>query len=259
MSWKWRLTWSVDRDHECLGSLWWKHRLSKMKIKQLHSWRVSTSDASNLQQVLSKQLITDTPVSIQKIRTIAAADVSFNRFSNILYAAVVLFTFPDLELHSVYIEKYETNFPYIPGYLSFREAPPILKLFHKIKLIPDVLLCDGQGIAHPRRLGLASHLGLFLDLPSIGCAKSVLVGEYQEPTAGKGSYSYLYYQESIVGAALRTREKVKPVYVSPGHKIDLRSAIRIILKCSPKFRIPEPLRVAHQKVNEMRRSDGHKE
>ena len=242
-----------------MGGQSWKHRQNKMKIKQLHSWRVSTSDASNIQRKLSKKLITNSPVSIRKIKTIAAADVSFNRFSSILYAAVVLFTFPDLKLHAVYIDKYETNFPYIPGYLSFREAPPVLKLFHKIKLIPDVLLCDGQGIAHPRRLGLASHLGLFLDLPSIGCAKSVLVGEYQEPTAEKGSYSYLYYQDSIVGAALRTREKVKPVYVSPGHKIDLRSAIRILLECSPKFRIPEPLRIAHQKVNEMRRSDRDKE
>jgi deoxyribonuclease V len=230
-----------------------------MKIKQLHSWRVSTSDASNLQRKLSKQLITNTPVLIQKLETIAAADVSFNRFSNILYAAVVLFTFPGLKLHSVHIERYETNFPYIPGYLSFREAPPVLKIFHKIEPVPDVLLCDGQGIAHPRRLGLASHLGLFLELPSIGCAKSVLVGEYQEPAAGKGSYSYLYYRDNIVGAALRTRDNVKPVYVSPGHKIDLQSAIRIILKCSPKFRIPEPLRVAHEKVNEMRRNDGHKE
>ncbi len=226
-----------------------------MKIKKLHSWRVSTSEAKVLQQDLSQQLIFNFPFSIQNIKMIAAADVSFNRFSKFLYAAIVLIAFPTMELQSVHAGRFKANFPYIPGYLSFREAPPVLELFNKIESIPDVLLCDGQGVAHPRGLGLASHLGLFLDLPSIGCAKSVLVGEYEEPDMAKGNHTDLVYNGNIVGAALRTRTGVKPVYVSAGHKIDLSSAIEIVLKCSPKYRIPEPLRIAHEKVNEIRRND----
>jgi deoxyribonuclease V len=226
-----------------------------MKIKQLHSWRVSTSEAKVLQQELSQKLIFNFPFSTHNIKMIAAADVSFNRFSKYLYAVIVLTTFPNLELQAVHAGRFEANFPYIPGYLSFREAPPVLKLFDKIECPPDVLLCDGQGVAHPRGLGLASHLGLFLDLPSIGCAKSVLVGEYEEPDVAKGSHTDLVYNGNIVGAALRTREGVKPVYVSAGNKIDLSSAIEIVLKCSPKYRIPEPLRIAHEKVNEIRRND----
>jgi deoxyribonuclease V len=237
------------------GGLQWKHQDNKMKIKQIHSWRVSTSEASALQRELSKKLILDLPLPIQKIKIIAAADVSFNRFSKFLYAAIVLIAFPNLEVQAVHAKRYVVNFPYIPGYLSFREAPPVLKLFEKIKCIPDVLLCDGQGVAHPRGLGLASHLGLFLDIPSIGCAKSVLVGDYKEPDASKGSYSDLVYQQNIVGAALRTRQGVKPVYVSAGHKVNLSSAIEFVLRCSPKYRIPEPLRIAHEKVNEIRRDD----
>jgi len=226
-----------------------------MKINQIHSWRVSTSEAKLLQRDLSKKLVLNLPLSIRKLKIIAAADVSFNRFSKYLYAVIVLVSFPNLELQDVYAGKFESNFPYIPGYLSFREAPPIIKLLKDVDSVPDVLLCDGQGVAHPRGLGLASHLGLFLDVPSIGCAKSVLVGEYEEPDTAKTSYSDLVYQGKIVGAALRTRQAIKPIFVSAGHKIDLSSAIKIVLACSPKYRIPEPLRIAHEKVNEIRQND----
>lgn len=226
-----------------------------MKIQKLHSWKVSTHDASEIQRSLSNRILQKHTIPIKEIKLIAAADVSFNRYSKFLYASVVLVNFPDLSLNSFYTGKFETNFPYIPGYLSFREAPPVLKLFQQIKVVPDILLCDGQGIAHPRGIGLASHLGLFLDIPSIGCAKSVLVGDYDEPNWRKGSISYLKYQDKIVGAALRTRSYVKPVFVSCGHKVNLEDSLKIILKCSPKYRIPEPLRQAHAKVNEIRKND----
>jgi len=147
----------------------------------------------------------------------------------------------------------KASFPYIPGFLSFREIPPLLDIFKKISIVPDILFCDGQGIAHPRGFGLASHLGILLDIPAIGCAKSVLVGKYVEPSVTKGSSSPLVYQEQQVGAAVRTRKGVKPVFVSVGHKLCLDDAVKIILQCSPKFRIPEPLRLAHRMVNEMRK------
>ncbi len=223
-----------------------------MKIHYLHSWQVSTAEAKEIQQHLSESVVPHSALRPEEIRTVAAADISFTRYGKTLYAAVVIFSFPGLELLAVRTGRAAVTFPYVPGYLSFREVPVLLKIFEKIPK-PDILLCDGQGIAHPRKLGLASHLGVFLDMPTVGCAKSVLVGEYQEPGSGRGDASPLIYQNRTVGLALRTRKKVKPVYVSIGHKISLADAAEVVLRCSPRYRIPEPLRVAHQKVNEVRR------
>ncbi|MEJ2634252.1 MAG: deoxyribonuclease V [Calditrichia bacterium] len=224
-----------------------------MKIEQRHKWNVTTEEAREIQQTLRRKLETDIPIEMDKIKTIAAADISFSRFGKILFGAVVLMDFADLASLRIIRKTAEASFPYIPGYLSFREAPVIMDIFREIDPLPDVLLCDGHGVAHPRGFGLASHLGVLLDIPSIGCAKSVLVGEYEEPGAERGDYSPLVYHESIVGAALRTRQNVKPVFVSIGNKIGLEDAIRIVLHCSPRYRIPEPVRLAHREVNDLRR------
>ena len=227
-----------------------------MKIHNLHSWQVNTREARAIQQTLKEQIRLEDGVRIDRIKTVAAADVSFNRFGKVLFGGVVFMDFPHLQVLDVCTRISRATFPYIPGYLSFREAPVILDILREVEITPEVLLCDGQGIAHPRGLGLASHLGLFLDIPTIGCAKSVLVGEYAEPPLVRGSVSYLWYQGKKVGAVLRTRTGVKPIYVSCGHKISLETAVEIVLKCSPKYRVPEPLRRAHQAVNDLRRKYG---
>lgn len=223
-----------------------------MEINQLHPWQVSTQEAARIQADLREKVLLQYENSFESIQTVAAADVSCHKFENILYAAVVIMQFTTLKIVDHYWEIAATQFPYVPGYLSFREAPIIVEIFKKISHPPDVLICDGQGIAHPRGLGLASHLGLFLNLPTIGCAKSVLVGDYKEPGPSKGDQSPLIYQGKQVGVALRTRSRVKPIFISCGHKIGLSEAIRIILHVSPRYRIPEPLRMAHRMVNELR-------
>ena len=224
-----------------------------MEIYHKHTWKVSPKEAKSIQLSLKRMLTFHTKIDFSQIRTIAAADISYNRFDDQLYAVVVFVNVPKLNLTDVYSTQAKASFPYIPGFLSFREIPPLLDIFKKISIAPDIIFCDGQGIAHPRGFGLASHLGIILDVPTIGCAKSVLVGKYVEPSLSKGSTSPLLYQEQEVGAAVRTRKGVKPVFVSVGHKLCLDDAVKIILQCSPKFRIPEPLRLAHRMVNEMRK------
>jgi deoxyribonuclease V len=223
-----------------------------MEIQQLHSWEVNTREASRIQTDLREQLILHSEVNFSTIQTIAAADVSFNKFDNILYTAVVILRFSDLQIINYFSKISSTRFPYVPGFLSFREAPAVLEIFEELLDPPEVLICDGQGIAHPRGMGLASHLGLFLNLPTIGCAKSVLVGCYSEPSPEKGSYSPLIYREKKVGVALRSRSNVKPIFISCGHKIGLQDAVRLVLHTCQRYRIPEPLRIAHQLVNKMR-------
>jgi deoxyribonuclease V len=149
------------------------------------------------------------------------------------------------------------RFPYVPGLLSFREAPAVIEAFAGLSVRPDVLICDGQGIAHPRRLGLASHLGLWLGLPTIGCAKSWLCGEYEQPGPERGDWSPLTDAGETIGAVVRTRTRVKPLYVSTGHRCDLSSAIAIVLASSTKYRLPIPSSLAHQYVNELRRRGGN--
>ena len=224
-----------------------------MEIYHKHSWKVSTEEAKRIQLQLKSKLTFHNKIDLSEIQTIAAADISFNRYDDQLYAVVVLLDFPDLNLKAVYSNRAKASFPYIPGFLSFREIPPLLEIFKDLSPMPDILICDGQGIAHPRGFGLASHLGILLDMPAIGCAKSVLVGKYLEPSAARGSTSPLMYQERQVGTALRTRSGIKPVIVSVGHKLGLEEAVKILLQCSPKYRIPEPLRLAHRKVNELRK------
>ena len=190
------------------------------------------------------------------IETVAGADISFNKFSPVVYAGVVVLRLPTLEVIEEVGVVSETKFPYVPGLLSFREAPSVLEAWAKLKIEPDAVMFDGQGIAHPRRVGIASHIGLLLNRPTFGCAKSVLVGKYEEPTPERGSWTPLVDPKNgeTLGAALRTKNKVQPIFVSPGHLINLEDAINLTLRCDGGYRQPEPTRRAHLLVNALRKA-----
>ncbi|MCG9127935.1 deoxyribonuclease V [Candidatus Poribacteria bacterium] len=213
-----------------------------MHYHDLHSWNVTPQEARVLQDKLCSQVIKKDDFKV--INTVAGVDIGFKQ--NIAHASVIVLSYPELQIVDGIVTQYRVSFPYIPGILSYREMPPLLVAFAYLKTVPDLIIVDGQGIAHPRRLGLASHLGLFVDIPTIGCAKSRLCGTYTEPGIEKGCYSYLKDGTEIIGAVLRTRTKVNPVFVSVGHRISLNSAIKITLDCSPKFRLPETTRYAHK-------------
>lgn len=181
-----------------------------------------------------------------KPRFIAGIDISVGRGQAMARGAVVVLSYPGLEMVAKSVVEGSLDFPYIPGLLSFRELPLALEAFRRLEIAPDLILVDGQGLAHPRRLGIACHLGLFLDRPTIGCAKSRLCGTHQEPGARAGDRAWLVDGGEVIGAALRTRAGVKPVYVSIGHKIDLDAAIGWVLRCLGGYRLPEPTRLAHQ-------------
>jgi len=219
-----------------------------LKYLNLHSWEVSPQEAIKIQKDLKSNI--SLKKSFSKIDKIAGADVSY--YQNKMIAGVIIFEFPNLKIIERQSFISPVNFPYIPGFLTFREGPSLLATFKKIKNEPDVILFDGQGIAHPRRMGIASHLGLFLNKPTIGCAKSRLIGEYIPVGEEKGDYALLKEGEEVLGAVLRTRRKVKPIFISPGHKIDLSNSIEIILKCIVKYRLPVPVREAHIFVNQIR-------
>ena len=222
-----------------------------MKIRHLHAWDVSSQEAIQIQKELRSQLdLTKLP---RTIRHVAGADVSFSRISGRIWAGVVVFSFPELSrIEEKWIQD-KVRFPYIPGLLSFRELPVLLKALKRLKTDPELILCDGQGIAHPRGLGLASHLGLLVDRATVGCAKSRLVGAFSEVGQQKGSYAPLWYKEQMVGAVLRTRRGVKPLFISPGNRITLDEAVKIVLECCRKYRMPEPTRQAHLLVSGLRR------
>jgi deoxyribonuclease V len=215
-----------------------------MDYLNLHPWKVSVKTAIRIQQNLSKEITLN--YNLSKIQRIAGVDVAFSNEEAV--CAVCVFDFPELNLIEVIKAKAKITFPYIPGLLTFREGPAVLSAFRRLRNRPDVILFDGQGICHPRRMGIAAHLGIILDIPSIGCAKSHLCGVYQMPKDNKGSFSYIYEKGTgdILGAVLRTRKQVKPLFVSCGYKISLKQAIKIVLGLCPKYRIPQPLRYAHQ-------------
>jgi deoxyribonuclease V len=175
-------------------------------------------------------------------KKIAGVDAAF--FQDKVIGVACLYTYPDITFIEEADSVTKVLFPYIPGYLSFREGQAVIRAIHGLKNKPDVIIFDGQGIAHPRGLGIATHIGVLLGIPTIGCAKSRLVGEYEEPAYKKGKWSFLRYNGKIVGAVLRTKDDVKPLFISPGHRTDLRNSIDITLTCAKKYRIPEPLRMA---------------
>jgi deoxyribonuclease V len=189
------------------------------------------------------------------VETIAGADISFNKFSPVVYAGIVVLRLPSLEVVEEVCVVSETRFPYVPGLLSFRESPSVLEAWSKLKTEPDAVMFDGQGLAHPRRIGIACHVGLMIQRPTLGCAKSVLVGKFAEPCAERGCWAEMIDKNEVVGAALRTKTKVQPIYVSPGHLIDLAGAIELTLQCDGGYRQPEPTRRAHLLVNALRRGE----
>ncbi len=182
---------------------------------------------------------------IKSLKTVAGADVSYSRKENRMVAVIVVMDFDTLEVIETAYHRGSPEFPYIPTFLSFRELPSIVKAFRRLKTIPDVIIVDGQGIAHPRRLGIATHLGLELDIPTIGCAKNRLVGEYKDPCNLKGCVEPLIYESEQVGWVVRTRDNVKPVFISPGHLVSLSDSLDIVMGTVRKFRLPEPIRMAH--------------
>ena len=215
-----------------------------MDIKKLHPWKVSPRQAKAIQNSISRRLIPKWDERAVKI--VAGTDVSFPDSQSVL-AAVVVLTYPDMKVIETQLKESKCEFPYIPGLLAFREVPALLSALEALQSEPDVLLCDAQGIAHPRRIGMATHVGIITDMPSIGCAKSLLYGKYEEPGNAKGQFSPLVTNSGEeIGAVVRTRDGVQPVFVSIGHRIDLDKAIEIIMSCSLKYRIPEPLRLAHK-------------
>lgn len=214
-----------------------------MHIKRLHSWDVSVEQAREIQRSLAAQIITHK--GVLSPRLIAGVDVSVNT-SGEATAAVVVLNYPDLKVVEIQKEKGQMSFPYIPGLLSFREIPWIIRASEKLMAIPDLVLVDGQGIAHPRHMGLASHLGLILNIPTIGCAKSPLYGNFQPPGKNPGDTSDIIEKNGeIIGAVLRTKAGVNPLYISVGHMIDLAPAVQWVLHCCRGYRLPEPTRLAH--------------
>jgi deoxyribonuclease V len=224
-----------------------------MRIKKLHNWNVAVKRAIELQKSLAGQ-VRQRRVN-KKLKTIAGIDCAFTADKKSIIACIVILSAETFEIIETVYATQPVTFPYIPGLLSFREAPACLAAAEKLTAIPDCFIVDGQGIAHPRRLGIASHLGLFLDVPIIGCAKSRLIGDFTPPASRKGSTSPLTDKGEIIGSVARTRSNAKPVFVSVGNKCRLNDAVRIVLDCCRKYRLPEPTRLAHQIVTRLKSSN----
>jgi deoxyribonuclease V len=222
-----------------------------MRFRRLHSWDISVQEAENVQRELSK--LVSLVDGFSDIRLIAGADVSASAGSPEGHAAVAVLSFDDLELVEFRCASKELTWPYVPGFLSFRETPVILAALEQVQSNVDIVIVDGQGIAHPRRFGIASHLGILLDMPTIGCAKSVLYGTYSEPGPNKGDVSKLVDSNGVqIGNVVRTRAGVRPVFISPGHKVSFESAVKIVLDSTRDYRLPEPIRMAHRLAGKCR-------
>ncbi len=210
----------------------------------MERWPTTVPKARLLQERLRHRVVTRD--RLRKIKYIAGIDVGFDDAGQTVRAAVVVFEFPDLTLSAQVTARRKVRFPYVPGYLSFREIPVVLAALAKLPRRPDLLLCDGQGYAHPRRIGIASHLGVLTGVPSIGVAKSRLIGTHSPPGRAKGAWTPLYDGDEVIGAVLRSRADVKPLFISVGHRISLPTAIEIVLACTTKYRLPETTRAAHR-------------
>jgi len=215
----------------------------------------SLAEARKIQEELRAAVVTRDALP-RRLRTVAGADVSYDRGSPVLYAAVVVLDAETLAPLEVVAARGVARFPYVPGYLSFRELPLLAEAFAKLREKPDLVLCDGHGRAHPRRCGFASHLGVALGVPSIGCAKTRLVGEHRAPGPARGAHAALRDGDETIGEVLRTRAGAAPIYVSIGHRVSLVTARRLVLRFAPRFRVPEPIRAAHAEVNRLRRAAG---
>lgn len=229
-----------------------------MKLARCHSWKLTPQKAIILQRSLAALtpagLHGICPLKMNDVKIVAGADVSYSKINNTCYAAVVLFSFPDLAVIEEKTSICKAVFPYIPGLLSFREAPPLVAAFSQLRQKPDVLVLDAQGMAHPRRFGLATHIGYLYDMPSIGCAKTLLTGAHKQPGVHVGNWTYLKSNDEIIGCALRSKTNCKPIYVSPGYLMDVDWALRFILRCLGRCRLPEITRRPHFLSNEIRLS-----
>lgn len=215
-----------------------------MNIQSVGTWPTTVEEAIAVQKMLHTQVITrdDLP---EPVRYVAGVDVGFEKEGTVTRAAVVVLSFPDLKPVEDVLTRRPTSFPYVPGLLSFREMPALLDALAQLRITPDLILCDGQGIAHPRRFGIACHIGVVTGLPTLGVGKSILVGKHEEVEQEKGSWKPMLYKGEVVGAALRTRSKFNPLYISPGHRISLSTAIQYVMACTTKYRLPETTRYAH--------------
>ena len=209
-----------------------------------HRWDLSPDEAKALQLQLAKKVVTETTFDPAAVRTVAGVDVSIRK--GVARAAVVVLGLEDLEPVDSALSELPAAFPYIPGLLTFREGPVVLRALERLRLRPDILIFDGQGIAHPQRIGLAAHMGVILDHPSIGCAKSRLTGTHAEPGGAVGDWEPLTDDGEVIGAVVRSRTKVKPLYVSIGHRVDLPTSIDLVLRCTRGYRLPETTRYAHK-------------
>ena len=209
-----------------------------------HPWDLAPKQAIALQQQL--KACVNTEDRLGTVRHVAGIDVGFEQRGTVTRAAVVVLSFPELVLLETAISRQPTRFPYVPGLLSFRELPAVLEAYKQLRQAPDLILCDGQGIAHPRRFGIACHLGLWLDIPTIGVAKSLLCGQHEWVPEQRGQWARLMDKGECIGAVLRTRAKVKPVYVSIGHRICLQTAVHHVMACTTRYRLPETTRQAHR-------------
>ena len=222
-----------------------------MKTTSLHSWNLTPREALRLQETLRGRV--ETTDRFGQLHYIAGADLAFDPETNLAFAGVIVYRFPELTEVERRSAQRVLRFPYVPGLLSFRESPVLLAAFARLKTSPDMVLVDGHGLAHPRRFGIACHLGLLLDRPTIGCAKSILVGEPGELAPTAGAASPLVDKGETVGTVLRTRDNVKPIYVTIGQRVSLESAVRITIQCVDRFRIPKPTREADHFVRDLRR------
>lgn len=218
----------------------------------MHSWNLTVNEAIKLQTRLSAFI--DCTGKPEKIGLVAGVDIAYDLQKNKAFCAIALFHYPQPELVNVHYDTMAIQFPYIPGLLSFREGPLILKTYKNIRTEPDLLILDGHGMAHPRNFGIAAHIGLLLDIPSIGCAKSILSGTYIQPGKEKYAKNYLFDRNrEKKGVVLRTRTATKPVFVSPGYRIGIDESAEVIMNCITRYRIPEPVRIANIKVSEFKR------
>lgn len=228
-----------------------------MEIRYLHSFDVTYQEALAIQETLRAKLVLSDDRDLP-IKIIAGADISYAKNSDLFFAAVVLCSYPEMEVIEEAYAMGRAAFPYIPGLLTFREGPALLAAFAKLSHVPDMVIFDGQGIAHPRGMGLASHMGLFLNIPTIGCAKTRLVGSHDEAGEKAGSHVPLIHDNRIIGAVLRTKDRIKPVFISPGQGISLQKAVDVTLSCCRGYRLPEPVRRAHLAVNRSRQNQSPK-
>ncbi|MEW5865159.1 MAG: deoxyribonuclease V [Pseudomonadota bacterium] len=215
-----------------------------MRRRLRHRWRLSPKQAIALQLRLAPRV--ERRDRLDEVRTVAGVDVGYDEERGMARAAVVALSFPGLRPVDWAVARVPVRFPYVPGLLSFREIPAALAAFERLRRMPDLILCDGQGIAHPRRFGIASHLGLLLDRPTIGVAKTRLVGEHRAPAQRRGAWTPLTDAGEVIGAVLRTRAGARPLYVSIGHRVSLATALAWVLACTPRYRLPETTRAAHR-------------